>query len=817
MAGLGSFLSREFRLYQIWGANTDAGKTIFSTLLCRAAKKYSPSHNIWYLKPVSTGPAKEADIRHLDIHAKHTHTQNFYQFSEAVSPHIAARNHSITDEDVIRKLASQIRSNAQSGPGFMLVETAGGPHSPAPSGTSQAELFRPLRIPVIFVADYRLGGISTSISAFESLKMRGYDVAGAAIFRESTYQNSDHLKEFFKAQDVPLLQAPLPPMRANTDDIRSMNKYYEGIEQLTSHDSSQSVVGEFTEILSERHIKRIERLESMASTAHKHIWYPFTQHQGLKSNSLNVIDSAYGDYFQTQNVSSKLSSLTGQDNILQSTVDGSASWWTQGLGHANHALTTSAAYAAGRYGHVMFAEGVHEPALSLAERLLSILGNPRLQRVFYSDNGSTGMEVAVKMGLKASCVRYGWEKNVNDVEIIALKNSYHGDTLGAMDMSEPSVFNKKVPWYKGRGFFFDFPTVKMRSGKWIVEKPESLRNQLGNDTIHASLQDVFSIGRDSSGDAEAYEKYIRQTLQDLTQKEGRNFGALVMEPVVLGAGGMLLCDPLFQRTLVNVIRTSPEIFSPRQSQSSEDTNWRGLPIIADEVFTGLYRLGHATSCSLIHVHPDISVHAKLLTGGLLPLATTVASESIFSAFLSSQKADSLLHGHSYTAHAIGCAVANSSLDQLRQLDAGGRWDAFKSDWAGAGARPLLEELRSAFKDVAVNVLPREGSAVDDTAPPVWSVWSSAFVTALSHRSDRVEGVWALGSVLSIALRDEKGSGYTSGAAKTVQQRLLADDGAMGWNIHSRVLGNVLYLMASQVSAEEDVRRWERRVKQALDM
>ena len=423
----------------------------------------------------------------------------------------------------------------------MLLETAGGPHSPGPAGTSQADLFRPLRLPLVLVADWHLGGISTSISSFESLYMRGYDVEGVALFKDDKYQNYDYLKRYFHDRNIKTLTAPLPPGTGEEDDHSLMVKYYETAERTSEQAEEECPSNTFLTTLIDRHASKIERLEKMADKAHTNIWYPFTQHHGLQKSSLNVIDSAHGDYFQTYNgPKSQHQDASSDDNLLQPTLDGSASWWTQGLGHANTALTGSASYAAGRYGHVMFAEGVHEPALSLAETLLGKLRNPRLQRVFYSDNGSTAMEVAMKMGLKAACARYGWNAETQPIEIIGLQNSYHGDTMGAMDMSEPSVFNQKVPWYEGRGHWFDCPAVNMRNGSWIVTKPKSAAGVMGDDASFLSLSSVFDPARDSTDDAVAYENYIRSTLERLAGSEKRRFGAMIMEPVVLGAGGMIL-------------------------------------------------------------------------------------------------------------------------------------------------------------------------------------------------------------------------------------------------------------------------------------
>jgi len=425
----------------------------------------------------------------------------------------------------------------------MLVETAGGPNSPGPTGTLQTDLYRPLRLPIIFVADHRLGGISTSISSYESLKLRGYDVDGIAVFQESYYKNWEYFQSFFHAQNVPVLALAPPPARAEHDDIIAMHEYYDKstTTSLTQPDVANTEA--FVQTLQDRHDQRLDRLQSMATRANDCIWYPFTQHQHVKPRSITTIDSAYGDYFQTlepQAASESRSMDAPTDNRLRSTLDGSASWWTQGLGHANPALTTSAAYAAGRYGHVMFAEAIHEPALSLAETMLQTVANPRLTKVFYSDNGSTGMEVATKMALTASCKRYSWDKADGEIEVLGLQGSYHGDTMGTMDLSEPSVYNEKITWYKGRGFWFEPPSVKMKQGEWVLEQPASLRDRLGDDSRFASLPDVFDTGRDSSEQAKRYESHIRDTLERLTGVEKRRFGALVMEPVVLGAGGMLL-------------------------------------------------------------------------------------------------------------------------------------------------------------------------------------------------------------------------------------------------------------------------------------
>lgn len=439
------------------------------------------------------------------------------------------------DDDLLASIHKTLSGWARSDIDFALVETAGGVHSPGPNGNSQADLYRPLRLPIVLVADSRLGGISSSISAYESLLLRGYDVSSVVLFRDEYYQNHEYLREFFKGKNIPLVSLPAPPARPEKLDANSQLRDEEAMLSYYQNSAKESEVLRLLEDMTVNNTGRIERLEEMADRARDLIWYPFTQHQGMKAKDITVIDSAHDDYFQTFG-----SSQSKSESELRPTFDGSASWWTQGLGHGNPDLSLSAAYAAGRYGHVMFAGAVHEPALSLASDLLETLDNPRFTKVFYTDNGSTGMEVAVKMGLRASCDRYGWDASQEQIGILGLKGSYHGDTIGVMDCSEPSTFNKKVEWYRGRGHWFDFPLVKMVDGAWKVEVPSELKADLGEDADFASLGSVFDLtNRLESATAQRYKEYIRRTIEDLVQRQGMKFGALILEPVILGAGGML--------------------------------------------------------------------------------------------------------------------------------------------------------------------------------------------------------------------------------------------------------------------------------------
>jgi bifunctional dethiobiotin synthetase / adenosylmethionine---8-amino-7-oxononanoate aminotransferase len=382
----------------------------------------------------------------------------------------------VGDQSIIDKIKSLIESSARDRFRYAVLETAGGSLSPGPSGTLQADLYRPLRLPVSLVGDHRLGGIGSTISAFESLYTRGYDVDSVVLFEEKEYGNHDYLRDHFHKHGIKTFALPPPPPKQQdpNSDEALMSEYYETNFKSTT-------LNEIVQLIDQKHYFRISKLSSMPALAESIIWHPFRQHS-IPQNLL-AIDSAYGDLFQGVSPkpmspstesgpqqSSEIASIRQdpEEPLLESLFDGSASWWTQGLGHGNPDLALTAAHAAGRYGHVMFASAVHAPALDLSANLLSLLANPRLSRVFFSDNGSTGIEVALKMALRSSSQRYGWTREDEPIGVLGFKGSYHGDCIATMNCSEPSTFNEAVNWYEPWGWWFDPPSLKMKNGVWLL-------------------------------------------------------------------------------------------------------------------------------------------------------------------------------------------------------------------------------------------------------------------------------------------------------------------------------------------------------------
>lgn len=417
-------------------------------------------------------------------------------------------------------------------------------------------------------------------------------------------------------------------------------------------------------------------------------------------------------------------------------------------------LARDVGYAAARFGHVMFPENVYEPALECAELLLEGVGKGWASRTFFSDNGSTAIEVALKMAFRKFSLDHGIILDSTDpnttgkfieVKVIALKGSYHGDTLGAMEAQAPSSYTGflQQPWYTGKGLFLDPPTIFMRDGIWKLSLPEGVQSEKlkQEELTFQSRGEFFSKSRDGSSLAGSYSSFISQQLSAYSGLRGfGHIGALIIEPVVQGSGGMHMIDPLFQRVLVNECRS------------------RKIPVIFDEVFTGFWRLGAESASELLCCQPDIACFAKLMTGGIIPLAATLATDAVFNAFAGDSKLKALLHGHSYTAHAMGCTAAVKSI----------KW----------------------FKD------PQTNSNITSEGRLLRELWDAELVHQISSHP-AVQRVVALGTLFALELQAEGSNvGYGSLYARSLLLK-LRDDG-----VYLRPLGNVIYLMCGPCTSPE---------------
>lgn len=320
---------------------------------------------------------------------------------------------------------------------------------------------------------------------------------------------------------------------------------------------------------------------TLSERSTQNIWHPYTQ---MKMADMPIaIVKGDGAYVF--------------DNAGKKYIDAVSSWWVNIHGHANKYIAEKVFAQMQNLEHVIFAGFTHQPAVELAERLLKHLPNNQ-KKIFYSDNGSTAVEVAVKMAMQ-----YWFNKGENRKRIVAFRNAYHGDTFGAMSVSERSTFTNPFANYLFDVEFIDVP---------------SQENKIR----------VFA----------QFEKLLASN----------DVCAFIFEPLIQGASGMIMYEPELLNEMIKMCKTHHTI------------------AIADEVMTGFGRTGKFFATDYISEMPDIYCLSKGLTGGFMPMGITSATDEIYSAFLSNDKNKTFFHGHSYTANPVACSAALASLDLMEK-------------------------------------------------------------------------------------------------------------------------------------------------------
>jgi len=365
------------------------------------------------------------------------------------------------------------------------------------------------------------------------------------------------------------------------------------------------------------------------------VWHPFTQH-GLQE-PIPLIERAEGAALYTSDG--------------RRVIDAISSWWVTTHGHSHPRIVAAIAEQAGKLDQLIFAGWTHEPAERLARDLVGMLPAP-LCRVFFSDSGSTSVEVALKMALG-----YWTNRGEPRHRILVMEHSYHGDTIGAMSVGARGVFNRTY-----EPLLFDVGTVPF---------PAAGCEQQALDALETACR---------AGDAAAF----------------------IVEPLVLGAGGMLVYPPHVLAELRRICER------------------HGVLFIADEVMTGWGRTGTLLACEQAGIVPDILCLAKGLTGGSLPLAVTVSTDAVYMAHWSTDPALQFFHSSSYTANPIACAAANANLaiwrdEPVRQRIAtlAGRQEAVLSQLAQL---PGLANPRQAGTIIAVDVEDPQGGYLSPVGP-----------------------------------------------------------------------------------------------------
>jgi adenosylmethionine---8-amino-7-oxononanoate aminotransferase len=323
-------------------------------------------------------------------------------------------------------------------------------------------------------------------------------------------------------------------------------------------------------------------------------------------------------------------------------LDGFSSWWVNIHGHSHPRLNEALAAQAGELEHVVFANCTHAPAVELAERLVGLLPDG-LTRVFYSDNGSTAVEVAMKIALQ-----YWGNQGRPRRTFITLEHAYHGDTVGAMSASEDSIFTR--------------PFASMLFNVVRAPSPYAYR---------CALDGPAKAGRHEEAGRHDCTAHCLDAMEARLAEHNGDVAAVLVEPMLQGAGGMIMWPAEYLRGL-------------RRLCDAHDTL-----LIADEVLTGFGRTGRLFACEHAGISPDIICLSKALTGGYLPLGATVVSERVYEAFLSTDRTHTLFHGHSFTANPLACAVALASLDLIESTNAVAKVQQIEG-WLRDGLEPLRD-------------------------------------------------------------------------------------------------------------------------------
>lgn len=397
------------------------------------------------------------------------------------------------------------------------------------------------------------------------------------------------------------------------------------------------------------------------------IWHPFTQH-GLEAPIPEVVRTEGAALYTADG---------------RRVIDAISSWWVTTHGHAHPRIAAAIRETAQSLDQIIFAGWTHPPAEAVAAGLRAIMP-PALTRVFFSDSGSTSVEVALKMALG-----YWLNRGEPRHRIVVMEHSYHGDTIGAMSIGARGVFNQAYA---------------------------------------PLLFDVATLPHPVEGAEQA-------TLDALEAQCAAGAAAFIVEPLVLGAGGMLIYPAW---VLAEMRRICAH---------------HGVLFIADEVMTGWGRTGTLLACEQAQVVPDILCLSKGLTGGAVPLAVTMATEPIFAAHYSTDRAMMFFHSSSYTANPIACAAAAANLAIWR--------DEPVLDRIGALARRQADRL-AATAALAGAVRPRQVGTI---------------------------------TAIDVTARD---GGYLSHVGPRLQSMFLARD------VLLRPLGNTIYVMPPYCIDDDDL-------------
>jgi adenosylmethionine-8-amino-7-oxononanoate aminotransferase len=533
----------------ILGTDTGAGKTTLALLWMAA---FGDEFDYW--KPLETGDRDSETVRRL-VPDVRVHPPVMW-FREAVAPLAAARheNRLVPGAADLAKAAPRVDKRS------LLVETFGGPLSPLNEQELQLVLVKALALPTILVSSSTVGAIGRCLQSLAALRVEGLEPAGVVLVGPEDPFAVEQIERWWIAGRVWNVPAPT---QWTAEGIRIFA------------DASREKLRTLRALLVEAEVSQtIPSDRTLVARDRQNVWHPYTS-LGTNEPPLECV-GAQNEFLHLADG--------------RKVIDAISSWWTILHGHRQPLLMAALEQASHQFDHVHFAGVTHEPAVALAELILATMpwhGG----RVFYSDDGSTAVEVALK--LAHQFWRHRGEPQ--RTHFIGFEHGYHGDTFGAMAVSRDPVF------------FGAFEP--MLFGASIVPlSPQRLE-------------------------------------EELSRRPGQT-AAIIVEPLVQGAGGM-------------------RMHTPGQLQAiAEVAHRHDVPLIADEVMTGGGRTGTLWAYQAAGIIPDLICMGKTLAGGILPLAATAVSPRIVEAFQTTDRRKTFFHGHSFTAHPLACAVAVANWKHL---------------------------------------------------------------------------------------------------------------------------------------------------------
>ncbi|MDD4700985.1 MAG: adenosylmethionine--8-amino-7-oxononanoate transaminase [Desulfovibrio sp.] len=589
------------------GSGTDVGKTVCTGALLRALQQAGCA--VQAVKPVQTGvlasEVASSSLSDAAVYSKalegirpleHLHASAvLHCFGLPASPHLAAakENMRLDCQNLCHDILTHWDALQASA---LLLEGAGGLHVPLNEDEDMLDLMAILGLPVLLVGGNYLGGLNHILLSVAALLHRGLSLVGLALVPapdpakgcpgvDVADMLADNARILQKKLRVLGCDAPLIEVpRLETLDQA-------GWEALACQFGplAERMASNWPGAGQKKLTGHLSEEESLVQRDRRTVWHPYASATSLPR--LNAVKRTYNNRMV----------LAGGKEL----VDGMSSWWAAIHGY-NHPRLLDALHAqAGRMPHVMFGGLTHEPAVALAERLLAVLPEG-LERVFFADSGSVAVEVALKMALQYQQSRGETQRT----RFLTPRGGYHGDTIGAMSVCDPvtgmhSLFSAMLP------------------EQLFMERPSCRFDQPFDP---ACLNDA------------------RQMLT----AHGKEIAAVILEPIVQGAGGMWFYHPEYLRGLAQLCREADTL------------------LIFDEIATGFGRTGKMFAAEWAGVPPDILCCGKALTGGMLTLAATVCTGRVAEGICRDNGV--FMHGPTFMANALACAVACASLDLLASGD-----------------------------------------------------------------------------------------------------------------------------------------------------